>query len=220
MHLLALKAIDQANKLTDEGRLMARFPLEPHFSRILLASFALGCPAEITSLLAMLEQADKILSVPAAARDDALEKRAPYADRSGDHITLLRLLQGYEQAKEAGGEPEAKDFLKTIHIAPRVMANVLEARSQIRSRCERMGFDWKVGAGVEAGRERILQACAAGLVLNTALRRTDGVYRKTTGNSVRRLAVCLLGDEAEDRTGDQDSSVFCPGRPPTRRHHV
>jgi ATP-dependent RNA helicase DHX33 len=198
---------------------MAKFPLAPAISRILLSSFALGCPREVTSLLVLLDSADKLLSVPVAAREAANEARQRYVHRSGDHLTLLRLLDGYETTLATGGEAEANRWLKDVSIAKRTMAGVIEARKQLRERCEREGLDWKAGVGLEDGAERILQACMTGLHLSTALLQPDGTYHRTQGRTVRATAV--LGVPALSLIlAHTDPSVFGDDRQETEADHL
>lgn len=180
LELRSLGAVNEKRRITKMGRDMAILPLEPRLARILLASFSLGCPSEVVSLVALLGYADTIMAAPASEREQAAEVQAKFVHRDGDHLTLLNMMRAYDALES---KAERRAWCKDNYINARAMANALEARKQLRQRCERMKLDWQQSCGDET--EPILQSCLAGFIQNTAVLCPDGTYRRLLGSTVR-----------------------------------
>lgn len=178
--LRQLGAIDDQQRITKLGRKMAVLPIEPKLGRILLASFELGCPSEIVSLVALLGFADTLLFSPSTEREEAIEAHSKFVHRDGDPLTLLNMLRSYEAVP--GNKAERKAWCKDNYVNAKALANALEARKQLRERCDRMGLEWKQSCGDET--EPILQSCLMGLGQNTAVLCPDGTYRRLLGSLV------------------------------------
>lgn len=182
LELRSLGAVDESRRITKTGRDMAVLPVEPKLARILLASFALGCPFEVVSLVALLGYADTLMAAPASEREQAAEVQAKFVHRDGDHLTLLNMVRAYDALEN---KAERKAWCRENYINARAMANALEARKQLRQRCERMKLNWQQSCGDEI--EPILQACLTGFIQNTAVLCPDGTYRRLLGSTVSRL---------------------------------
>lgn len=179
--LFGLGALNKQGRITPLGRQMAQLPLDPVFSRVLLASFAEGCPREIIDLVSLLGVKDQLLINTAATRDQANAARQKFLHRTGDHLTLLNVLRAYE---ELDGKDERKAWCKDNYISFKAMQQALDARKQLRERAARLELgDAEQSAGDEA--EPVLQALVGGLFANTALRQEDGSYRHTLTKQVR-----------------------------------
>ncbi|GAA5907222.1 uncharacterized protein JCM6883_006182 [Sporobolomyces salmoneus] len=187
--LNGLGAINKKGKITPLGLQMAQLPLDPVYARVLIASFTEGCPNEAINLVALLGSKEQILAVSSANRDAANEARRKFVHRSGDHLTLLNILQAFEELEvneneEAGRrQNERKQWCRENFISFKAMLQVLDARKQLRERCERLKIgDWRVSCfGGEDGRvgehEPVLNSLVGGLFSNTAIRNEDGTYR-------------------------------------------
>ncbi|ORY76229.1 P-loop containing nucleoside triphosphate hydrolase protein [Leucosporidium creatinivorum] len=176
--LHGLTAIDAKGRITSFGRQMASLPLEPVFARVLLSSFAEGCPSDIIDLLSLLGSRDNLLVNTVATRDAANLARKKFVHRTGDHMMLLNILKAFEDVEK----DERKTWCKDNFVNLKAMNQVLQARVQLRERCERLKLDWEVSAGDDA--EPVLNSLVSGLFANTALLQPDGSYRHTTS---RRL---------------------------------
>ena len=60
MALYLLGALDDRKHLTDLGRRMAFFPLEPALSRAVLASVEFGCTSEVLAIVSVLSASSKL----------------------------------------------------------------------------------------------------------------------------------------------------------------
>jgi HrpA-like RNA helicase len=68
--LYALGALDDTGKLSQLGRDMAEFPLDPPYARILLESKKMNCTKEVISIVSMLS-VDSVFFFPHDKREDA-----------------------------------------------------------------------------------------------------------------------------------------------------
>ncbi|GAA5869404.1 hypothetical protein JCM1840_005461 [Sporobolomyces johnsonii] len=201
--LHGLSALDARGRITPLGLRMAQLPLDPIYARVLLASFAEGCPREAIDLVALLGSKDQLLAVSSANRDAAAEARQKFVHRAGDHLTLLNVLRAFEELPK-DKKDERKVWCRDNFVSLKAMMQVLDARKQLRERVERLGVgDWEVSAGEEA--EPVLNALVGGLFANTALRMEDGSYRHTVTRQIvaihpsstmhNRKAPAILYDE-------------------------
>lgn len=96
--LMNLGAISDMQKpqLTDLGRKMCKFPLDPQYSKVLLASAAFNCVEEILNIISVLSS-ENIFVYPNDKKELARERHAMFEDKQGDHITLLRVFRAYLQ---------------------------------------------------------------------------------------------------------------------------
>ncbi|CDK25523.1 unnamed protein product [Kuraishia capsulata CBS 1993] len=90
--LYTLTALDADGYLTQLGRKMADFPMEPALAKTLIASFDFGCSEEVLSIVAMLSVPDVFYS-PKDKRELADRMKAKFNDPTGDHITLLNVYE-------------------------------------------------------------------------------------------------------------------------------
>lgn len=203
--LHGLGATDNKGRITRLGLQMAQLPLDPVYARVLIASFAEGCPDEAINLVALLGSKEQILAVSSANRDAANEARRKFVHRSGDHLTLINILQAFEELEsddeQAGGgggvkkqQNERKQWCRENFISYKAMLQVLDARKQLRERCERLKIgDWRVSCLQQGDGEYepILNALVGGLFSNTAIRNEDGTYRHAMTRQVRTLPECI-----------------------------
>jgi HrpA-like RNA helicase len=187
MTLYALEALDASGKLTDMGRKMAKFPLEPMAAKALLSAASEGCLEEMLGVVAMLSVDGVYVIPPADKRAEAEAARRGFADVSGDHLTLLNVLRDYVAAdkhkaksRNISGEFEGSHAWCRAHfINDRAMKRALEVRQQLRQLC----VDSRLPMST-CGHERtpVLKALAAGFFLNAAIRfdgASDGTAFKT-----------------------------------------
>ncbi|GAA5982727.1 hypothetical protein JCM11641_007769 [Rhodosporidiobolus odoratus] len=174
--LHGLDALSPKGRITPLGLQMASLPLDPIYARVLLSSFSEGCPKDIINLVALLGSNDQLLINNSATRDLANAARSKFIHRSGDHLMLLNILRAYE---ELGSLGEKKSWCKENFVSFKAMNSVLDARKQLKERCERLDLgDVEVSVGEsEEAAEVILGALVRGLFANTAVRMEDGTYR-------------------------------------------
>lgn len=97
-----LGATDQDGRITDLGRQMAKFPLHPRFSRMLLAAAKFGCLRE-AALCAAIAQGREILLV---GQNNASHKNEEFWQKD-DLSEFQALLRAFTRAEAMNFEPDA-----------------------------------------------------------------------------------------------------------------
>jgi HrpA-like RNA helicase len=95
--VFGLGALDDSGKLTDDGKTMANFPLGPRMTKVLLRAASEGCGGCALSLLAMLSCENLFVS-PGDARKRARKQHELFVDATGDHLTLVRVFDAFQNA--------------------------------------------------------------------------------------------------------------------------
>ena len=90
--LTELRAVDDHRRITPVGRMMARLPLDPRLSRMLLEARSQGALAELTVLAAALSIQDP-KERPLDQEAQADQVHALFRDRRSDFVGLLKIWQ-------------------------------------------------------------------------------------------------------------------------------
>ncbi|KAH9849518.1 P-loop containing nucleoside triphosphate hydrolase protein [Lenzites betulinus] len=184
--LFLLGALDNRKALTPLGRQMAAFPLEPPLARALLAAAALGCAAEVLTIVAVLSASAHLFVDTHAARDDAADARRRFRHPAGDHLTVLNVVRAYEDVVAAGeGKAARREWCRRMYVNERCLAEAVSIRAQLREVCARLGVECGASAGDAEG--PVLRALVRGLVQNTAFLQTDGSYKQVMGASIVKI---------------------------------
>jgi len=93
--LWILGALDNTGNLTELGRTMVEFPLDPPLSKMLIISAELGCSSEILTIVSMLS-VPSIFFRPKDREQESDAAREHFQVPESDHLTLLHV---YEQWK-------------------------------------------------------------------------------------------------------------------------
>ena len=90
-------------ELTTIGKKMAPFPLEPRFSRCVLAAEKFSCVEEIIKIVSVLSVDSIFHSTTTSSgskRDQAEAVKQKFASSDGDHITLLNVFKTFISNKQ------------------------------------------------------------------------------------------------------------------------
>jgi len=168
--LVLLKAVNSLNeqKLTDHGRLMAAFPLDPALARCLLSSIDLNCSEEMISIVALLS-VESITYTPSDKREKARKSFQKFVSSEGDHITLLKFYRAYKQAKGN------MDWCREHFVNLRAIKTVQRIQNQLREMFTRMNLKLSSCAGSKDFTP-VRKALALGMFMNSAERQRDGSY--------------------------------------------
>ncbi|XP_010931770.1 probable pre-mRNA-splicing factor ATP-dependent RNA helicase DEAH2 isoform X1 [Elaeis guineensis] len=88
-------ALDEEGSLTELGKLMNEFPLDPQMSRMIVGSPQFQCSNEILSIASMLSVPNCFLR-PVENQQVADKARANFSHINGDHLTLLNVYHAYK----------------------------------------------------------------------------------------------------------------------------
>lgn len=94
----AIKSV-QNPQLTETGRRMAMFPLDPSYSKVLISSSQFDCVSEALDLISILSTENVYCEPGQNNRDQALAQHAKFQTRFGDHLTLLNIFSQYQKQK-------------------------------------------------------------------------------------------------------------------------
>lgn len=140
--LWVLGALDNTGALTNLGRKMVEFPLDPPLAKMLLVGAEMGCSNEVLTVVSMLSVPSVFFRPPERAEESDAAREKFFVPES-DHLTLLHV---YQQWKNNGyrGDWCAAHFLqaKGLKKAKEVRAQLLDIMQQQKVPMVSCGNDW------------------------------------------------------------------------------
>ena len=145
MYLLwMLGALNNAGKLTDLGKRMSEFPLEPSLSKMLLHAHENECSEEMLIIVSMLS-VPSVFFRPKDRLEESDAAREKFSVPESDHLTLLNV---YQRAKQYKFDPQwcTKHFIhsKGIRKAREVHAQLVDLMKQQKLEPRSTGGKWDV----------------------------------------------------------------------------
>ncbi|CAB4375012.1 unnamed protein product [Rhizophagus irregularis] len=171
--LFILKALDSQGRITELGKKMAEFPLEPAYAKVLIVSQEMSCTREAIEIVSLLS-VESIFFSPQDQREHASEMKKKFISPFGDLITFLNVLRSYEVQK---GNSE---WCHQNFINRRNMKHVIEVRKQLIQLCTRMGIPTNSSCGNEY--EIVLKCILCGFFRNSAILQPTNNYRTIFSN--------------------------------------
>lgn len=165
--LFALGALDDEGLLTQLGRKMAEFPIEPKNAKVLLSSVVLGCADEVLTIVSMMS-VENVFFRPKEKQAQADKKKSKFFQAEGDHLTLLAVYEAWKNSNYS--TPWCYDNF----IQSRAIRRAQDVRKQLLSILDRFKMDV-----VSAGRNMnvIRQAIVSGYFANSARKDPQDGYR-------------------------------------------
>jgi ATP-dependent helicase HrpB len=158
-----LGALDAQGDLTDEGVKMASLPLEPRFSRLMLAGHEYGCAAE-TAFIAAAVQGEGVFS---NKRGGVGRKDFLFADDDSDFAGEWR---AFESAAEMGFDPQR---CGQLGILARGAREIAQGFDRLESLARRFGWEWRP-VDFKNNREAVAHAMLASFSDQLAIRFNQG----------------------------------------------
>lgn len=172
--LKELGAITTDNLLTGNGRLMARLPLDPRLSRIIIESMSLGAVRETSILAAALAIQDPRIRPP-DKEHKADEAHRHFVDKRSDFLTLLNIWNGLF---EPGAEPPSKSrlsrFCKSHFLSWQRMREWLDVHEQI-TRLLRGHKGFRLNEA-PADYDAVHRSLASGFLRNICQKKEKNIY--------------------------------------------
>jgi ATP-dependent RNA helicase DHX8/PRP22 len=95
--LYFLDAVAEDGHITELGNEMCRFPLEPSYSKALIAAMLMDCEEEMTTVVSLLSS-ENLWSKPSRVKEEEFAYfetlQREQADLQGDHQTMLSRCTG------------------------------------------------------------------------------------------------------------------------------
>jgi ATP-dependent helicase HrpA len=95
-----LGAVDKKRQLTEAGRTLSRFPVDPRLARMLIAANKLGCLREVSIIASALSIQDP-RERPADKRQASDEKHRRFWHKDSDFLSYVNLWDTYEEQRQA-----------------------------------------------------------------------------------------------------------------------
>lgn len=153
-------------ELTDLGKKMAQFPLEPRYSKVILSGPQYGCTDEVLSVIAMLS-GESIYVNPSGKKEMAANVRRKFLSVEGDHVTMLKIFRAFR------GSKENKMWCHENFLNHRNLKYALEVRKQLHQVCQRNNVTL---VSCNQDMDALRRCLAAGLFTNIAELQLDGKY--------------------------------------------
>ncbi len=177
-HLLHdLGALDAEGILTDQGKKMASLPLEPRFSRLMLAGQEQGCVAE-TAFIAATVQGDGMFT---NQRGGPGRKDFIFPD---DHSDFAGEWRAFGSAEAMGFDPRRCD---QVGVMARGAREVAQGFDRLGTLAKRFGWEWH-DVDFQTNRAAVGKAMLAAFSDRLAIRSSQGTLAcKLVGNRKGKL---------------------------------
>ena len=175
-------AINNHNKLTERGRIMARLPLDPCISRMIIEARENNALREITVIAAALTLQDPRVR-PMGKETEADNAHARFINEKSDFLTLLSLWETYhktlDQVKSVG---KMRKFCKSHYLAYQRMREWRDIHEQIKSiLTEENNYSTN---SVAASYDAIHQSILSGNLRNIGFRKAKNIYLGAHGKEL------------------------------------
>ncbi|KAI0225509.1 DEAH-box ATP-dependent RNA helicase prp43 [Massospora cicadina] len=164
-----LGALNDDGDLTDQGHLLAEFPLDPQLGKMVISSPKYNCSNEILSVTAMLS-VPQVFVRPRDDRNRAEEAKAQFAHPDGDHLSLLNVYHAFK------GE-EDPNWCYQNYLNHRALKSADNVRTQLKRIMDRLNLPC-VSTPFESSDyyQNIRKAIASGFFMQAARLTAKGHY--------------------------------------------
>jgi ATP-dependent helicase HrpA len=177
-----------AFRLTERGRRMARLPIDPRISRMLLEARKENCLEEVLVIAsAMTIQDPRERPLEQAQRADQMH--AAFRDPTSDFITLLRIWNHYNDHRDSmTTQNRMRQFCRERFLSYRRMREWRDVHDQIRSILIEQEGGRKPGRQTPPDARRLTdgihKSILSGYLTNIAVRQAKNIYTATKGRQV------------------------------------
>lgn len=142
--LWALGALDNLGDLTELGRKMSMFPMEPSLSKLLITSIEYGCSEEMITIVSMLS-VPNVFYRPKERQEEADVQREKFWVHESDHLTFLQVYSAWKSNKFSDGWC-TRHFLhsKSLRKAKEVREQLVDIMNAQKMALTSCGTDWDI----------------------------------------------------------------------------
>jgi ATP-dependent helicase HrpA len=169
--------------LTNKGKLMARMPLDPRISRMMIEASQEGCLEEVAVIAAALSIQDP-RERPVEKAPQADQAHSPFKDPDSDFLTLLNIWNRYHREWDAlKTQNKMRKFCKQYFLSYPRMREWVYTQEQIRGILE----EQKIGvqeSTQDLRYARIHRSVLSGFLSNIAVKKEKNMYQAARGREV------------------------------------
>lgn len=175
--LTMLKALDSDNTLSEIGKLMVQFPLEPRISRIIVESL-MRYPEVLEQALiaAAFLSAQSPFVLPPGQEMDARQAHHAFRDMQGDFVTYLKVYALYQAQDKANREK----YCEKHFLDAKVMAEIENIVIQLTQIVSDLGFP----ISSKGSMDDYLCCIASGMIQFVCVREGRESYRSLTADHI------------------------------------
>jgi ATP-dependent RNA helicase DHX33 len=181
--LWLLGALDSKKSLTELGREMAFFPLEPCYARAIIASREHRCASDILDIISVLSASSPLFIDFIDMRDCTTDGRQTFYHPAGDHLTILNAVKSYRDISRVQVKGSRKAWCREHSLNERTLVEAARIRKQLSTICANLGIDGTLCSDED---EILLKCLGHGLIQNTAFLQPDGSYRQIMSTMVSK----------------------------------
>lgn len=172
--LTELGAIDERGELTPVGRQLAKLPVDPKLSRMLLAASEKGALTEALVIVSGLSVQDP-RERPSDAQQAADMAHKAFKDERSDFLSYVKMWQWFEKARaEKESNKKLTESVRQKFLSPRRLREWRDVYKQLLELTNDIG--WKRNT-VPAEYDELHQALLTGLLGNLGCRQLDADFR-------------------------------------------
>lgn len=172
--LTELGAIDERGELTPVGRQLAKLPVDPKLSRMLLAASEKGALTEALVIVSGLSVQDP-RERPSDAQQAADTAHKAFKDERSDFLSYVKMWQWFEKARtEKESNKKLTESVRQKFLSPRRLREWRDVYKQLVELTNDIG--WKRNT-VPAEYDELHQALLTGLLGNLGCRQLDADFR-------------------------------------------
>ncbi len=202
--LRALDAIDDNKCLTPLGRDMARLPLAPTVSRMILQAQKERALREVLVIASAISIQDPRVR-PLEHEKAADQEHRRFVDGESDFIALLNIWKAYHDTFEKlRTQSQMRKFCKQHFLSFNRMREWRDIYMQIRHTLREMG-SFRMNRE-DAGYDAIHRSVVSGLLGNVAQKKEDNMYRAARGRDVMLFPGSGLFQRREGREENKKST--------------
>ena len=168
-----LGALDDSEKLTEVGRRLTHFPLDPQFGRMLLAADEFGCLDEVLTIVSALSIQDP-RERPSDKAKYADAKHLAYKNETSDFLSFLILWRESQAEKKALSSNQFRKYCRENFLSYMRLKDWQDIRRQLMDlACKTLKLKLNTSA---ADDDAIHQALLSGLVTRIGFKHEEAEY--------------------------------------------
>ena len=168
-----LGALDDSEKLTQIGRRLTQFPLDPQFGRMLLAAEQFQCLDEVLTIVSALSIQDP-RERPSDKAKYADEKHKAYQNETSDFLSFLILWREIQSQKKTLSNNQFRKYCRENFLAYMRIKDWEDIRRQLLDLVKK-NLKLKINS-TEASDDEIHQALLTGLVTRIGFKHEQAEY--------------------------------------------